>query len=210
MMKNQWKRVAALMMMVALLFAFSAPALAASQTSGTFTLHLKQKPTPEPEKEPEATEQPAEAPKPTEEQEPQVTEAPAAETTEEPAEEIKWVVDEKGNIVLDASGNPIPANTIPEGAQKLATLVDKISPDRTIDIYAVHEGKYLTYGDQVTLVAVLNGYGSLVYNIQWQVSRDGSWEDLSGAHTTAYSFVLNEDNYNYNWRILVNITDITG
>ena len=30
MMKNQWKRVAALMMMVALLFAFSAPALAAS------------------------------------------------------------------------------------------------------------------------------------------------------------------------------------
>lgn len=101
------------------------------------------------EKEPEATEQPAEAPKPTEE--PQVTEAPAAETTEEPAEEIKWVVGEKGNIVLDASGNPIPANTIPEGAQKLATLVDKISPDRTIDIYAVHEGKYLTYGDEVTL-----------------------------------------------------------
>lgn len=149
MMKNQWKRVAALLMMVALLFAFSAPALAASQTSGTFTLHLKQKPTPEPEKESEATEQPAEAPKPTEE--PQVTEAPAAETTEEPAEEIKWVVGEKGNIVLDASGNPIPANTIPEGAQKLATLVDKISPDRTIDIYAVHEGKYLTYGDEVTL-----------------------------------------------------------
>lgn len=207
-MKKQWRRVAALMMTVALLFAFSAPALAASQTSGTFTLHLKQKPTPEPEKEPEATEQPAEAPQPTEE--PKVTEAPAAETTEEPAEEIVWVVDEKGNIVLDASGNPIPANTIPEGAQKLATLVDMISPDRTIDIYAVHEGKYLTYGDEVTLVAVLNGYGSLVYNIQWQVSRDGSWEDLSGAHTTAYSFVLNEDNYNYNWRILVNITDITG
>ena len=41
MMKKQWKRVAALMMMVALLFAFSAPALATSQTSGTFTLRLK-------------------------------------------------------------------------------------------------------------------------------------------------------------------------
>ena len=118
-----------------------------------------------------------------------------------------YVKDEFGALVLDAAGNPIVLNTVPEEAKKLSTLVDELSPDRSIDIYAVFEGDYLNMGDKVTLITVLNGYDSFVYSYQWQTQVNGEWTDINGATGAAYSFELTEETYSAVWRVLVEITD---
>ena len=115
--------------------------------------------------------------------------------------------DENGTLVLDADGDPIPLNTVPEGGEKLATIVDEMSPDRSIDIYALFEGDYLNMGDKVTLITVLTGYEKLVYTYQWQVQINGEWTDIEGATSSAHSFELTEENYTALWRVKIEITD---
>ena len=109
--------------------------------------------------------------------------------------------------MLDADGDPIPLNVVPDDGEKLATIVDAMSPDRSIDIYALFEGDYLNMGDKVTLITVLTGYENLVYTYQWQVQADDGWTDVEGATGSAYSFQLTEENYNAVWRVQIEITD---
>ena len=118
-----------------------------------------------------------------------------------------YVRDESGALVLDKNGDPIPLNTVPEGAELLARIVDELSPDRYIDIYAQFEGDYLNIGDRVTLISVLSGYDVFAYTLQWQVKEGGTWTDVPGAVGAAHSFTLNAENYQYEWRLQVNITD---
>ena len=115
--------------------------------------------------------------------------------------------DENGALVLDADGDPIPLNVVPDDGEKLATIVDAMSPDRSIDIYALFEGDYLNMGDKVTLITVLTGYENLVYTYQWQVQADDGWTDVEGATGSAYSFQLTEENYDAVWRVQIEITD---
>ena len=56
---------------------------------------------------------------------------------------------------------------------------------------------------------ILNGYDQLVYTLQWQYSEDGeTWQNLEGETGMNMDQEITMDNYEYFWRIEVNVLDI--
>ena len=91
----------------------------------------------------------------------------------------------------------------------MAVLQDTLNAQRSVSIYAVYDGEFLSFGDQVTFVALLRGYDNLTYTLQWQWSQDNQiWEDVPGAEQATYSFQVAEDNYQNFWRVGVTITGV--
>ena len=91
----------------------------------------------------------------------------------------------------------------------MAIIEDELSAERSISTYAVYDGDTLTFGDTVTLIAVLNGYDSLAYDLKWQSSPDNrSWTDVAGETAASYTFTITEENYTNYWRVAVTITGV--
>ena len=143
-------------------------------------------------------EAPAETPAPAAEE---TTAAPAAEPSDEPAAEPA-----KAPVEAPA---PITEEELPANARLMAVLQDTLNAQRSVSIYAVYDGEFLSFGDQVTFVALLRGYDNLTYTLQWQWSQDNQiWEDVPGAEQATYSFQVAEDNYQNFWRVGVTITGV--
>ena len=152
-------------------------------------------------------EEPAE--EPTEEP----TEEPMEETVEEPTEESdEGAVEEPAEEPAEeAAEEPAeePAQLVDDSAQKVGSIADELNSDRSIDIYADWGGDVLCFGDESTLIAVLNGYDNAVYSVQWQSSENGAdWVDVDGATDTRYTMIVTEDNYLHYWRVVVTVTDV--
>lgn len=64
-------------------------------------------------------------------------------------------------------------------------------------------------GTPITLTAHLEGFDEISYRLQWQYSLDGeNWKDEKGANGTSFSFVLDESNDAYIWRVIAIINKI--
>ncbi|MDY3280378.1 MAG: hypothetical protein SOX25_09755 [Eubacteriales bacterium] len=171
------------------------------------------------------TEAPAETPAPAAEE---TTAAPAAQITEAPAEApvetpapaaeettaapVAQPSDEPAAEPAEApveTPAPITEEELPANARLMAVLQDTLNAQRSVSIYAVYDGEFLSFGDQVTFVALLRGYDNLTYTLQWQWSQDNLiWEDVPGAEQATYSFQVAEDNYQNFWRVGVTITGV--
>ena len=144
------------------------------------------------------TEAPAETPAPAAEE---TTAAPVAQPSDEPAAEPA-----EAPVETPA---PITEEELPANARLMAVLQDTLNAQRSVSIYAVYDGEFLSFGDQVTFVALLRGYDNLTYTLQWQWSQDNLiWEDVPGAEQATYSFQVAEDNYQNFWRVGVTITGV--
>ena len=160
------------------------PAPAAEETTAAPAAQITEAP----------AEAPAETPAPAAEE---TTAAPAAQITEAPAE---------APVETPA---PITEEELPANARLMAVLQDTLNAQRSVSIYAVYDGEFLSFGDQVTFVALLRGYDNLTYTLQWQWSQDNQiWEDVPGAEQATYSFQVAEDNYQNFWRVGVTITGV--
>ena len=144
------------------------------------------------------TEAPVETPAPAAEE---TTAAPVAEPSDKPAAE-------PAEAPVEAPA-PITEEELPANARLMAVLQDTLNAQRSVSIYAVYDGEFLSFGDQVTFVALLRGYDNLTYTLQWQWSQDNLiWEDVPGAEQATYSFQVAEDNYQNFWRVGVTITGV--
>lgn len=128
-------------------------------------------------------------------------EAEATETVEQPAEEP---TEEPAEAPAAAETNELPAN-----ARLMAIVEDELNAERSVSMYAVYDGDTLTFGDKVTLIAVLNGYDNTAYDLQWQSSADDkTWVDVAGETAASYAFTISEANYMNYWRVAVTITGV--
>ena len=158
----------------------------------------------------------------TEKEEPLAKKPEDGDTPDAPIEEIE--VDAVVTEDAEASAEPqaeeesepeeaeevIAEEELPEDAEKITEIKDVLNPDRRIDIYMEPAGK-LNYGDEVRLIAVLNGYDNCIYTLQWQQSADNaSFRDIAGATGTSYRFKVTEENSGYYWRLVVMITGVVG
>lgn len=124
-------------------------------------------------------------------------EVEATELAEEPAEEPT-------EAPAEAETNELPAN-----ARLMAIVEDELNAERSVSMYAVYDGDTLTFGDRVTLIAVLNGYDNTAYDLQWQSSADDkTWVDVAGETAASYAFTISEANYMNYWRVAVTITGV--
>ena len=63
----------------------------------------------------------------------------------------------------------------------------------------------LHFGDSVTLTAALTGFEGVDYSLQWCYSEDGeTWVEVEGANALSYTYEITEENYLYNWTVVVN------
>ena len=164
------------------------PAPAAEETTAAPAAQITEAP----------AEAPVETPAPAAEE---TTAAPAAEPSDAPAAEPA-----EAPVETPA---PITEEELPANARLMAVLQDTLNAQRSVSIYAVYDGEFLSFGDQVTFVALLRGYDNLTYTLQWQWSQDNQiWEDVPGAEQATYSFQVAEDNYQNFWRVGVTITGV--
>lgn len=132
--------------------------------------------------------------------------APAAEET--PAAPVAQITEAPAEAPVETPA-PIIEEELPANARLMAVLQDTLNAQRSVSIYAVYDGEFLSFGDQVTFVALLRGYDNLTYTLQWQWSQDNLiWEDVPGAEQATYSFQVAEDNYQNFWRVGVTITGV--
>lgn len=125
--------------------------------------------------------------------------APAEEAT---AAEV--IVEEAAEEPAQPETNELPAN-----ARLMAIVQDELNAERSVSMYAVYDGDALTFGDTVTLIAVLNGYDSLAYDLKWQSSPDDkAWTDVAGETAASYTFTITEANYTNYWRVAVTVTGV--
>ena len=126
--------------------------------------------------------------------------APAEEATAEEATIEEATAEEPAK----AETNELPAN-----ARLMAIVEDELNAERSVSMYAVYDGETLTFGDTVTLIAVLNGYENLAYDLKWQSSPDDkAWTDVAGETAASYTFTITEENYTNYWRVAVTVTGV--
>lgn len=131
--------------------------------------------------------------------------APAEEPAEaEATETVEETIEEPTEAPAAAETNELPAN-----ARLMAIVEDELNAERSVSMYAVYDGDTLTFGDKVTLIAVLNGYDNTAYDLQWQSSADDkNWVDVAGETAASYAFTISEANYMNYWRVAVTITGV--
>lgn len=60
-----------------------------------------------------------------------------------------------------------------------------------------------SFGQKVTLYSIVTSKNCTEILYQWQINRGNGWEDIGGANEECYSFIFNEDDLDYYWRLLV-------
>ena len=61
------------------------------------------------------------------------------------------------------------------------------------------------FGEEITLIAILVNFKSDdIYTFDWEYSEDGEeWYILYNEHNQSYTYVINQENYAYWWRVKV-------
>ena len=83
----------------------------------------------------------------------------------------------------------------------------RLPDDRKVDFEIKWDEKAPSIGSVAHFETILNGYEDLEYTLQWQYSEDGeTWEDLEGATDVKLDQEITLENYEYFWRVAVNVT----
>ena len=98
---------------------------------------------------------------------------------------------------------------------KIALYNEETTPEdqeviRTVALYSNVDGLEAIYeGTEITLTAELTGFENDLYAIKWQYSADGgaTFVDIEGAGGLQYSFVINDENAAYFWKINISILE---
>ena len=132
------------------------------------------------------------------------------ETVEETeTEEVEVIEETAEEIVEETVIEEATEEEIPEDAQLLTTVEDALNAERSVSIYVSYEGDTVSYGDEIELYAVLNGYEGTSYSLQWQVSSDNAnWANISGANGSEYDVTVSEDNAANYYRVAVTIDGV--
>ena len=132
------------------------------------------------------------------------------ETVEETeTEEVEVIEETAEEIVEETVIEEATEEEIPEDAQLLTTVEDALNAERSVSIYVSYEGDTVSYGDEIELYAVLNGYEGTSYSLQWQVSSDNAnWANISGANSDEYDVTVSEDNAANYYRVAVTIDGV--
>ena len=132
------------------------------------------------------------------------------ETVEETeTEEVEVIEETAEEIVEETVIEEAAEEEIPEDAQLLTTVEDALNAERSVSIYVSYEGDTVSYGDEIELYAVLNGYEGTSYSLQWQVSEDNTnWANISGANGSEYDVTVSEDNAANYYRVAVTIDGV--
>lgn len=71
-------------------------------------------------------------------------------------------------------------------------------------VFIVYDEKPLYFGEEVTLIAVLMDFPPADYSFVWEFSENGEdWSEVENENKQTYTFLLNERNYAYSWRVTV-------
>lgn len=75
--------------------------------------------------------------------------------------------------------------------------------ERKVFLRWVTEPKY--YREEATLIAVLMDFlPTDTYTFIWEYSEDSeNWIEIEGEHEQTYTFIIDETNYHYYWRVKV-------
>ena len=92
-----------------------------------------------------------------------------------------------------------------EATEEEKEIIRSVSVSANVGSTPSHEG------DQIILSAKLTGFEDVNYRLQWQYSPDGGATiiDVSGANDAQYSFIINDENAAYLWRVCVTILEAT-
>lgn len=102
-----------------------------------------------------------------------------------------------------------PQEPQPEEEELPETAEEEQVAERSIQIRALFDGKELSYGDEVTLIAELSGYDGVAYELQWQTSADDAeWTDVPDATGASHTITVTEENYYAFWRVIATITEM--
>ena len=129
--------------------------------------------------------------KPEEETEPEQEEENKLQSEEDLATEPTEVMQEELNDV-ESSGETVNTEEIEQYIE------------RSILVELIWDTDQPHFGDTAHFHATLTGYEGLEYFIQWQVSPDAEqWDDIPGENKEQYDVVINMNNNNYYWRVVV-------
>ena len=196
-MKNNAKRLAALLMVLALLFSVSATAFASTVYSNIITVRATEKPEETPA--PEVTEEPVVTDDPEATEEPVVTDEP--EATEEPVVTDEPEATEEPAATLEPEPTPSPEELLANVTISVACEI-------------ITAGEFPAFGDTVKLTAIVTGAEELNYSIVWEYrsnkDTNGDWlvfdaEVPEGEDPETYIFdviyfPLTLENYTTEWR----------
>ena len=85
----------------------------------------------------------------------------------------------------------------------------ELPADRSVDFEIEWDEEDPTIGSIAHFKAILNGYDQLVYTLQWQYSEDGeAWQNLENETEMNMDQEITMDNYEYFWRVEVNVMDV--
>lgn len=70
---------------------------------------------------------------------------------------------------------------------------------------ATTQGDVVIMGETITLTSVLTGFDGLSYAMQWQCNDGSGWRDVEGATGDSYSFIADDNNINFQWRLEVTL-----
>jgi len=207
-MKNVWMKIAAVMLVCVMGVGMCFPTLA------------DEIPTEDPQIEEIVAETPAEemtAP----EEEPVMVETVEETPVEEGAEivaeepvEVETSSEDEGVEETPAEEIPaeeIPAEEIPVVEEIAEEPADEEQTKVEIDYSAMQVivrtnfENVIMPGDVIELEGVLIGFDGLEYTVQWQYDDGSGWQDVEGANELTYSFGADEENLNYQWRLMVTL-----
>ena len=166
-----------------------------------------------PAEEPESEEPEVPAEEPESEEPEAPAEEPEAEEPEAPAEEPEDEEPEAPAEESESEEPEVPTEEPTEEPEEVEEPAEEpeaaLNPDRSIEIRVIYDGDELSFGDEVTLVAELNGYENTVYELQWQMSLDNAeWTDVADATGASYTMAVTEENYYAFWRVIVTVKEI--
>ena len=128
---------------------------------------------------------------------------PSVELSEDPSLELPVLIwDEVGNLhesLLESLTELMP-EPIPE---PLLEPLSESTPNVNVFITIEYDEANLHYGSDIKLVGHLTGCDGLEYSLMWIKNAGKGWEEISGFDGFEYSFVLDEQNISYAYRLLV-------
>ena len=136
----------------------------------------------------------------------EIAEAPAEEITDLPDETLpeETAIFEPVEEPAAETEEPVeePVAETEESAEEVPQPVEAAETEKSVEIWFEFNGE-ISYGSTVTIRSASCGYSEFVA-YQWQYSIDGTtWLDVEGAQESEYSFILNEANALYLWRLEV-------
>ncbi len=150
-------------------------------------------PVQEPAQEPQA--EPAQEPVEDPEKEPVDVLAPAREPENEPAREPAG----------EPANAPAPEKE-PERKAEGTPEAYELPADRKVAVELTWDTDHPTLGSIAHFRAVLSGYDTLNYTLQWQRSADNAvWEDIPDAREETLDVMIHSGNYQDRWRVVVYI-----